>query len=171
MAESFDSITETIHMVPVSEVYASLGTQPRGLTENEAGTRLQQVGRNALQEIKGKPLSLKFLANFNHLMALLLWAGGFAAFFARMPQLGVAVWMVNIINGSFSFWQEYRAEKATEALTRLLPTYSRVLRDGEEKRVLAEDLVPGDVILLAEGDRVSADARLVKDAELRLDQS
>lgn len=171
MAESFDSITETIHTVPVSEVYASLGTQSRGLTENEAGTRLQQVGRNALQEIKGKPLYLKFLANFNHLMAILLWTGGFAAFFARMPQLGVAVWMVNIINGSFSFWQEYRAEKATEALIRLLPTYSRVMRDGEEKRVLAEDLVPGDVILLAEGDRVSADARLVKDAELRLDQS
>lgn len=171
MAESFDGITDTIHAVPVSEVYASLSTQSRGLTENEAGTRLQQIGRNALREVKGKPLYLKFLANFNHVMAILLWTGGFAAFFARMPQLGVAVWMVNIINGSFSFWQEYRAEKATEALTRLLPTYSRVLRDGEEKRVLAEDLVPGDVILLAEGDRVSADARLVKDAELRLDQS
>ena len=133
--------------------------------------RLQQVGRNALREIKGRPLYLKFLANFTHLMAILLWIGGLVAFFARMPQLGVAVWLVNIINGGFSFWQEYRAEKATEALKRLLPTYARVLRDGEEKRVLAEELAPGDVILLAEGDSISADARLVQDAELRLDQS
>jgi potassium/sodium efflux P-type ATPase len=166
-----EAITETIYTFPVSEVYASLKTQPRGLTQVEADLRLGQVGRNALQEIKGKPLYLKFLANFTHLMAVLLWTGGLVAFLAGMPQLGAAVWMVNIINGGFSFWQEYRAEKATEALKRLLPTYTRVLRDGEEKRVLAEELVPGDVILLAEGDSVSADARLIQDAELRLDQS
>jgi calcium-translocating P-type ATPase len=171
MKNSFNAIRETIHTLPVSEVYSSLRTRPQGLTQEEVDLRLGQVGRNALQEIKGKPLYLKFLSNFTHLMAVLLWLGGLVAFFAQMPQLGVAVWMVNIINGAFAFWQEYRAEKATEALKRLLPTYSRVLRDGEEKRVPAEELVPGDVILLAEGDRVSADAQLVQDAELRLDQS
>ena len=171
MTNSSSAIVETIHTLPVSEVYSSLKTRPQGLSQEEADLRLGQVGRNALQEIKGKPLYLKFLSNFTHLMAILLWIGGLVAFFAQMPQLGVAVWMVNIINGAFAFWQEYRAEKATEALKRLLPSYSRVLRDGEEKLVLAEELVPGDVILLAEGDRVSADARLVQDAELRLDQS
>ena len=171
MTNSFNAIRETIHTLPVSEVYASLKTRPQGLSQEEADLRLEQVGRNALQEIKGKPLYLKFFSNFTHLMAILLWIGGLVAFFAQMPQLGVAVWMVNIVNGGFAFWQEYRAEKATEALKRLLPSYSRVLRDGEEKAVLAEELVPGDVILLAEGDRVSADARLVQDAELRLDQS
>jgi P-type Ca2+ transporter type 2C len=69
--------------------------------------------------------------------------------------------MVNVINEVFSFWQEYRAEKATEALRRLLPDHARILRDGEEQRILAEELVPGDVVLMAEGDRISADARLV----------
>jgi magnesium-transporting ATPase (P-type) len=88
-----------------------------------------------------------------------------------MPQLGVAIWMVNLINGAFSFWQEYKAEKATEALRRLLSPYARVLRDGEEQRILAEELVPGDVMLLAEGDRISADGRLVEEAELQVDQS
>ena len=83
-------------------------------------------------------------------------------FLAQMPQLGIAIWMVNVINGVFSFWQEFRAEKATEALRQLLPSYARVLRDGEEQRILAEELVPGDVMLLAEGDRISADARLVR---------
>jgi magnesium-transporting ATPase (P-type) len=65
------------------------------------------------------------------------------AFFAGMPVLGVAIWMVNVINGAFSFWQEFKAEKATEALRRLLPSYVRVLRDGMEQRILAEELVPG----------------------------
>jgi P-type Ca2+ transporter type 2C len=104
-------------------------------------------------------------------MALLLWAGGIVGFVAKMPELGIAIWMVNVINGAFSFWQEYRAEKATEALRELLPSYVRVLRDGQEERVLAEELVPGDVMMLTEGDRVSADGRLVEEAELRTDQS
>ena len=88
-----------------------------------------------------------------------------------MPQLGIAIWTVNIINGIFSFWQEFKAEKATEALRKLLPSYADALRDGERQRVLTEELVPGDVILLEEGDRISADARLVDENELRVDES
>ncbi len=104
-------------------------------------------------------------------MAILLWVGGAVGFIAQMPQLGIAIWMVNVINGIFSFWQEYRAEKATEALKKLLPSYARVLRDGEDQRILAEELVAGDVMLLSEGDRISADGRLVEVSELRIDQS
>lgn len=162
---------ESIHTLPIPEVYRALGTQPQGLTQAEAEERLERFGRNAIREIKGKPLYLKFLDNFTHLMAILLWIGGIVAFIARMPQLGFAIWMVIVINGLFSFWQEYKAEKATEALRRLIPYYVRVLRDGEEQRVLAEELVPGDVMVLAEGDRISADGRLVQEAELRVDQS
>jgi Ca2+-transporting ATPase len=161
----------SIHALPSSKVYRAMGTRPQGLTAAEAEERLRRYGRNAITEIKGKPLWLKFLANFTHLMAILLWAGGIVGFIAQMPQLGVAIWMVNLINGAFSFWQEYKAEKATEALRRLLSPYARVLRDGEEQRILAEELVPGDVMLLAEGDRISADGRLVEEAELQVDQS
>jgi len=137
----------------------------------EAGNRLQRFGSNVIRKVKGKPLWVRFLANFTHLMAILLWAGGIVGFMAHMPQLGLAIWMVNLINGSFSFWQEFKAEKATEALRKLLPSYARVLRDGTEQRILAEELVPGDVMLIAEGDRISADGRLVKESELRVDQS
>ncbi|HUV91202.1 MAG TPA: cation-transporting P-type ATPase, partial [Anaerolineae bacterium] len=161
----------SIHALPISDVYGAMGTGPQGLPQTEAEERLRRCGRNAITEIKGKPLWLKFLANFTHLMAILLWAGGIVGFIAQMPQLGVAIWMVNLINGAFSFWQEYKAEKATEALRRLLSPYARVLRDGEEQRILAEELVPGDVMLLAEGDRISADGRLVEEAELQVDQS
>lgn len=160
-----------IHGLPVSEVYAALETRIQGLTNSEATARLQRYGSNTIQEVKGKPLIWKFLSNFTHLMAILLWAGGIIGFIARMPQLGIAIFMVNIINGVFSFMQEFRAEKATEALRKLLPVYAGVIRDGEQQRILAEELVPGDVIVLAEGDRVSADARLIDDNDLRCDQS
>lgn len=160
-----------LHTVPVSAVYETLDSRPQGLTQAEVAARLQRYGRNMICKVAVTSLVLKCLSNFTHLMALLLWVGGLIAFFARMPELGTAIWMVNVINGIFSFWQEYKAEKATEALQRLLPTYARVLRDGQEQRILAEELVPGDVMLLAEGDHISADGRLVQEAELRVDQS
>jgi Ca2+-transporting ATPase len=160
-----------VHRLPVPEVCRALMTRPRGLTAAEAEERLRRVGPNTLPEVKGKPLILKFLANFAHLMAILLWVGGAIAFIAQLPQLGVAIWTVNLINGVFSFWQEYKAEKATEALRRLIPHQCRVLRDGEDRSVLAQGLVPGDVMLFAEGDRISADGRLIREAELRVDQS
>jgi P-type Ca2+ transporter type 2C len=170
-ASAVSPLRDTIATRPISEVYQALESQPGGLSQAEAAVRLERVGPNAIREVKGRPLILKFLANFTHLMALLLWAGGAMAFIARMPQLGWAIWTVIVINAVFSFWQEYKAEKATEALRRLLPSYARVLRDGEERRIRAEELVPGDVLLLAEGDHISADSRLVAAAELRVDQS
>ena len=96
----------------IPEVYSSLQTSSSGLTPAEAEARLGVFGKNALREVKGTPLIYKFLANFVHLMALLLWAGGILAFVAQMPQLGVAVWAVILINAVFSFWQEFKAETA-----------------------------------------------------------
>jgi Ca2+-transporting ATPase len=160
-----------VHALRVDEVYEALSAQPGGLPRAEVEERLRRHGPNAIREIHGTSLSRKFLSQFTHRMALLLWAGGLIGFLAGMPQLGVAVWVVNLVNGCFSFWQEYKAEKATEALRRLLPAYARVVRAGEEQRVEASDLVPGDVLLLSEGEHISADARLVAEAELRVDQS
>ncbi len=160
-----------IHTISVPEAFSILSSGPDGLSQDEAKKRLQHYGQNVISKVKGKPLWIRFLANFTHLMAILLWAGGIVGFLGQMPQLGIAIWMVNIINGAFSFWQEFKAEKATEALRKLLPSYARALRDGEVQRILAEELVPGDVILLEEGDLVSADARLVDENELRVDQS
>ncbi len=163
--------TKAIHTLPVASVYRALGSRVQGLAKAEVAARLQRYGPNVIEEFKGKPLYLKFVANFTHLMAILLWFGGAVAIIAKMPQLAIAIWMVNVINGAFSFWQEFRAEKATEALRNMLPHFVRVLRDGQECQIAAEGIVPGDVMLLAEGDRISADGRLVEEAELRTDQS
>lgn len=154
-----------------SEIYQTLITRPLGLTQAEADARLAEYGPNTLQEAARTPLIIRLVANFTHLMALLLWIGGVVALIAQLPQLAIAIWLVNLINGAFSFWQEFKAEKATEALRRMLPNYARVLRDGAEQRVSAESLVPGDIILLSEGDHISADARLILSEELRVDQS
>ena len=160
-----------IQTLPIPDVYRAVSSCAEGLSQAEAAERLRMFGPNTILEIKGKSLILKFLANFTHLLAILLWVGGIVALTAGMPQLAVAIWLVNVINGAFSFGQEYKAEKATEALKKLLPSYARVLRAGQEARILAEELVPGDVILLEEGDRISADARLVEENEMRVDQS
>jgi P-type Ca2+ transporter type 2C len=143
-------LASSIHTLSISDVFTALVTDLQGLAQAEAEARLRRAGPNAIVEITGKSPYLKSLANFTHLMAILLWAGGVAAFVAHMPQLGIAIWLVNVINGVFSYWQEYKAEKAA-ALRKLLPTYARVLRDGAERRILAEELVSGDILLLFEG--------------------
>ncbi len=166
-----DTSPKAIYSLPPKEIFPILKTCENGLSAEEAQTRLKQYGPNLLAEAKKKNLLVMFLKNFTHLMAILLWVGGIVGFIAQMPQLAIAIWMVNVINGLFSFWQEFRAEKATEALKKMLPTYARVLRDGSEQKIMAEDLVPGDVILLAEGENISADCRLVEQAVMRTNQS
>jgi magnesium-transporting ATPase (P-type) len=110
-----------IHEKTPEELYAGLQSRPDGLTQEDAQQRLAVFGPNLLKEAKGTPLIVKFLANFTHLMAIMLWVAGIGAFLAQMPQLGIAVWAVNVIKGVFSFFQEYPAEKATEALKKILP--------------------------------------------------
>ncbi len=143
----------------------------QGLTSSQVDIQQKKYGENILAKPKKTPGILIFLRNFTHLMAILLWVGGSVAFFAGMPQLGIAVYLVNVINGSFSYWQERQASKASEALANMLPNYVRVLRNGHDQKILAQEVVPGDILLLGEGDKISADARLLVADDLQVDQS
>ena len=136
-----------VQRLTADRVFSALGTSAAGLTQADAEARQARQGKNLIQAERKKSPVLAFLSNFTHLMACLLWAAGIIAFVAGLPELGVAVWMVNLINGCFSFWQEYRAGKATDALKKMLPSYATVIRDGQEQKILAEDLVPGDCLL------------------------
>jgi P-type Ca2+ transporter type 2C len=149
------------------QVLDSLGTSEAGLTSVEATKRLGQYGPNEIREIRGRAMIWKFLENFYHLFAIMLWVGGILAFVGGMPQLGWAIFAVILINAVFSFWQEYRAEKATEALKLMIPRNAKVIRDGQTIQIPASDLVPGDLMVLEEGDAISADARLIEEFELR----
>jgi magnesium-transporting ATPase (P-type) len=165
------NVKERIYKLSIDKVYEALGTSSQGLTQDQAQEYQKEQGKNVIDEKKKKSELIIFLSNFTHLMAILLWVGGLVAFFADMPELGIAIWLVNVINGVFSFWQEHRASQATDALRNMLPSYARVIRDGEEQKILAEDLVIGDMILLEEGDKISADARLIECSDLQVNQS
>ena len=156
---------------PPEQVYQVLQTSTQGLSLQEVKERQATYGPNQLKESKKEPIWLVFFRHFTSLMALLLWVGGFIAMLSHSLELGIAIWLVNIINGLFSFIQEYRASQATAALNKLLPSYARVLRDGKEDKILAQDLVPGDLVFIEEGDRISADGRLVAVTDLQVNQS
>lgn len=160
-----------VSKLTAEEAYKLLGTSSAGLTSAQAIDYQKKQGKNLIEEKRKKSVILIFLGNFTHLMAILLWIGGAVAFFAGMAELAIAIWLVNVINGVFSFMQEHRAGKATEALKNMLPSYARVIRDGEEQKILSEDLVIGDIILLEEGDKISADARLIECSDLQVNQS
>jgi P-type Ca2+ transporter type 2C len=153
------------------EVFAALGSDRAGLSSDEALRRLTTLGPNRIEEVRGPGVFRKLAAQFVHLFALLLWVGSVLSFVAGMPKLGIAIIAVIVLNGVFGFLQESRAEHAVAALKALLPAAATVLRDGEERRIPAEELVLGDVLVLNEGDRISADGRLVDASDLRLDES
>ena len=106
----------------------------------------------------------ELLKQFVHPLALLLWAASVLAFFGVSVILGIAIVLVIVLNAVFAFVQERQAERATEALRRYLPVQAAVIRDGHRQLIDARELVPGDVLVVAEGDRISADARLLEGA-------
>ena len=148
---------------------AALQSTPQGLGNSEAQRRLERFGANRLPSLRRRSLLLRFVDQLVHFMALLLWVAGALAFAAGTPQLGWAIWAVVLINGLFSFWQDYQAERTLEALKCSLPRQVNLWRDGRPTQLSAELLVPGDRILLEEGDKVPADARLISAIEFSLD--
>jgi magnesium-transporting ATPase (P-type) len=127
-----------------------------GLSTAEACQLLARDGPNVLPHVHPVPRWRRFAAEFTHFFALMLWVAAALAFIAGMPQLGVAVLIVVLVNGVFSHVQEERAERAASRLQELLPSQVIVLRDGRPERVEAAVLVRGDVVVLAAGDRIPA---------------
>ncbi len=152
--------------LPVKEVFKVFETSTKGLTCEEAGKRLAKYGPNMLLEKKGIPVTYKFLVHLKDLFSILLLFASFLAVLGGMWQLGAIILAVVLVNTVFSLFQEWRAEKALETLKRWMPEYAKVFRDGELRKVLVKDLVPGDVVVLEEGDRVPADARLIEAFDL-----
>jgi calcium-translocating P-type ATPase len=153
------------------DLLALLGSGPSGLSAGEAERRHRACGPNRLERVRRRPLLGRFLEQFWSFFAVLLWVAGAFALLAGMRELGWAIFAVILVNGVFSFFQEYRAERAVEALQDMLPREITALRDGGEMRVPATALVPGDLVRLDEGDQVPADGQLLSAIGLRVDQS
>ncbi|MDT2706271.1 cation-translocating P-type ATPase [Enterococcus dispar] len=150
---------------------AKIDSSKSGLTDQEAQKRMEKYGKNVIATTQRQSMLKTFLTNFTSMMAILLWIAGFIALLTGTPELGIAIWLVNIINGVFSFWQQYRAQQATSALQKLLPSYVKVVRNGQSNKILASELVPGDIVTLNSGDNIPADGRLLTADSLEVNQS
>lgn len=161
-----------------SQVFRALATSPQGLSEDDVRKRSLKYGPNSLQALRGAPLIGRFARQFTHFLALLLWVAAGLAFLAEalhggegMATLGWAILGVILINAVFAFFQEYRAERAVQTLRGMLPAKAWVIRDGQQQHIARSELVPGDVLVLEEGEQVPADARLTEVSGMRVDNS
>lgn len=163
--------SQPIHILRTPEALSALDTTPDGLGEAEALSRLRLYGPNVLAAPPRTPGWRRLVVHLTYPMALLLWASGAVAAIAGQPGLAAIILIIVAVNAGFSFWQEYRAEQAVAALAKLLPAYTRVLRDGQEVSIPASQVVPGDVLVLGQGDNIPADARVIEQYGLRANQA
>jgi magnesium-transporting ATPase (P-type) len=158
-----------IHQLSPLDAVASLKSTAAGLCRAEVERRLHEYGRNEVKKVARGPLWLRFIKEFTTFFSLILWVAAGLAFFAEwsdpgqdMAKVGYAIVTVILVSGLFSFWQEYRVEQTLAALRKLLPQQAQVLREGKVTRVPAEQLVPGDIVHLEQGDKIPADCRLIE---------
>ncbi|AOW92277.1 haloacid dehalogenase [Rhodococcus sp. WMMA185] len=157
--------------VSTDELGAAVSAGSAGLTSDAAAERLRVDGPNLLPTTHPVPAWRKLAAELTHFFALMLWVAAALALVADMPQLAVAIVVVIVVNGLFAFVQEERAEKASERLRDLLPATVTVRRGGELRTIDAADVVVGDVMVIASGDRVPADGTLTVTDALAVDES
>lgn len=160
------------HNLPASKVAENLGTNlDTGLTADEVTKRRERFGTNELKAKPGKSPVLRFLLQFHQpLLYILLIAGGIKAFIGQWVNAGV-IWGVTLINAIIGFIQESKAESAIAALASSVQTNATILRNHQKVQVPSAELVPGDVVLLASGDKVPADLRLVQSRNLQVNES
>lgn len=160
------------------EVFSTLLGSPEGITSEEAAHRRGEYGLNEIKELHGRPMILRLAAQFTHFLALLLWFAAALCFLSEylhpgegLLRLGIAILAVIFINAIFTFIQEYRTEKTIEELRKMLPFRVVVKRGGAELEIDAVEVVPGDLVLLKEGDKVPADARVVETSRMTVNNS
>lgn len=166
------SSTKAHHGLPAHEVVLLLETDPhRGLSDAEAAERLERFGPNTLPAAPGTGLLVRMLRQFHHpLIYVLLVAGVITAGLQEFVDSAV-IFGVVVINAIVGFIQESKAEAALESLRSMVHTQAKVVRDGHEHTVPSDELVPGDLVLVEAGDKIPADVRVVRETELRVNES
>lgn len=157
----------TWHVKTVEETFTELESQPAGLTQAQADERLRRFGPNEIQAAKRISAWEILLEQFKNILILILLAATALSLFLGHGVESIVIAIIVLFAVLLGFVQEYRAERAIEALREMAAPTASVLRDGEEVRIHASDLVPGDVIIVHTGDRIPADARLVESVNLK----
>jgi len=168
------SIQETAplwHTLPCELVFSDLNSTPAGLSGSEAVQRLAQYGPNELQASHGVSPWAILLEQFKNILILILLAATVASAFLGHAVEAIAITVIVLFAVVLGFVQEYRAERAIEALRKMAAPTANALRDGKEVALPARDLVPGDVFLLRAGDKVPADSRLFESVNLQVEEA
>ncbi|MFB7225453.1 cation-translocating P-type ATPase [Streptomyces sp. NPDC056227] len=169
-----------VQTLSAGQVFAALGTSPRGLASADAVARRDRFGPNELPRTGRRGLWRDLAGQFTDLFAVVLLVASaitFLAYGLQEPhdtgtlQLAVAILGVVVLNAAIGFAQEYSAERTAESLQAMVPHTCRVLRKGERRELPARELVPGDVVVLEAGDAVSADCRLVEAHEVSVNNA
>src|SRR5262245_10324141 len=159
----------------VEDIISALGSDARrGLSESEARARLERFGRNELTAEQGVPAWRKFFAQFKDMLVILLLIAAAISFVlwliereSGLPYEAIAIFAVVLLNAIMGYIQESRAESAVAALRQMSAAQANVIRDGERRHIPTAEIVPGDLILIEEGDTVPADARLIHSTALQ----
>ncbi|MFN3565754.1 MAG: cation-translocating P-type ATPase [Burkholderiaceae bacterium] len=159
------------HAQSAETVLAALGTPAGGLAADEAARRLARFGRNELPPPARRSALMRFLLQFDNLLIYVLIAAGAVTLALGHYTDSAVIFGVVIVNAVIGFIQEGKAERALEAVRAMLASRAMVLREGERREIAAAEVVPGDLVLLASGDRVPADLRLVRAKNLRIDEA
>lgn len=166
-----DVINNFYHSKTVGESLKDLNSEITGLSDKEAGIRLARFGRNEIDAKEKQNPFLIFLKQFNNALILILFLAAIISYvFGEIVDFWVII-VVILINSIIGFVQEYRAEKSIEALKKMIVSAAKVYREGELEEIDSEELVPGDIIFLEEGNRVPADARIIEEKDLRTQES
>lgn len=159
------------HAEPTADVLAKLQSDPQGITSKEARERLERYGPNQLPEKGPTPLWLIFLRQFMSPLIYILVAAAVVSMVVGDFKDAVFIGLVLLINAGIGTYQEGQAEKSSHALRKLLRMHAQVQRDGEVREIMADELVPGDIVWLESGNRVAADIRLLSSQGLEIDES
>ena len=157
--------------INISEAIKSLKSSENGLTKHEVKKRLEEFGYNELQKEKKLTALTIFLDQFKNALILLLIFAGFLSLFLGERIESIAIFGIVLLNAILGFIQEYKAEKAIEALEKVSAPTAKVLRDGKEQKIPAREIVLGDILLLEAGDIVPADSRLLEISSLQIDEA
>ena len=159
------------HTVSIPEVLKLLDTNEQGLSADEAGDKLKRTGPNELEEGKRKSIVKMFLLQFKDVMILILLIAAIISGFIGDITDTIVIVVIVLLNAILGFYQEYRADKAMQALKKMSVTQARVLRNNQMVILPATQLVPGDVVLLETGNAVPADIRLMESIHLKTEEA
>lgn len=150
----------------IADVLKNLGTNDKGLSESEAIIRIKQYGLNKLKEQRKTPYIIKYLLQFTDLLAIILLVASGLSLLLGSPKDALIIFIVVVINSTIGFFQEYKADKAIDALRKFVAQTATVIRDNDRIIIDSKEIVPGDIIVLSEGMKVPADIRLLTANEL-----